>query len=68
MKEVQGWGEAIQYGFADAREIVIFLLVDDGVPDRGHRKVLLDPGYHYVGVGVGAHAKFEKMCVLDFGR
>jgi uncharacterized protein YkwD len=42
------------------------LLVDDGVSDRGHRRNLLDPRWHYVGVACGSHYRYQTMCVLDF--
>ncbi len=37
-------GENIRYGNDNAREIIVGMLVDDGVPTRGHRKNLLNPG------------------------
>jgi uncharacterized protein YkwD len=59
-------GEAISYGNDEAREIVIQLLVDDGVPSRGHRKILLQEEFSRVGVAVGAHKTYGAMCVIDF--
>ena len=59
-------GENIIYETATARELVIGWLVDDGVPNRGHRKNLLSLTYGYLGVAVGAHAEFGEMCVLTF--
>jgi uncharacterized protein YkwD len=35
--------ENIAYGENSAREVVLQLLIDDGVPGRGHREALLDP-------------------------
>jgi len=59
-------GENIQYGGRDAREVVVQLLIDDGVPGRGHRKNVLSSRFRVVGVGCGRHARFRTVCVIDF--
>ena len=59
-------GEDITYGPRQGREVIVNLLVDDGVADRGHRKSLLDPRWHYAGIACGLHARYGTMCVLDF--
>lgn len=62
-------GEAITYGpyVADrGRDVIAQLLVDDGVPSRGHRKTLYDPDFRLAGVTCGPHPLFEVACVLDF--
>lgn len=56
--------ELIQYGATEPREIVALLIVDDGVPDRGHRRLLFDPDYRVMGVAVGPHGRFRSMCVI----
>jgi hypothetical protein len=58
--------ENISYGFKDPKDIVIFLLIDDGVPDRGHRLTLLDPELTRVGVSINKHRRYRYMCVMDF--
>lgn len=58
-------GEAISYGDGSARGIVIQLLVDDGVPSRGHRELLLDEVFGYVGVAIGPHISWDYLCVID---
>ncbi|WP_167608827.1 CAP domain-containing protein [Maribellus sediminis] len=59
-------GENIAYGNSNARQIVVFLLIDDGVRDRGHRATLLNPDFKVVGLACGKHPVYETMCVLDF--
>ncbi len=59
-------GENIAYGNTSARQIVVFLLIDDGVKSRGHRTTLLNPDFKLAGVACGAHPVYETMCVLDF--
>lgn len=58
--------ENISYGPVEAREIVISLLIDDGVPSRGHRKNLLNGSLNVVGVKTGTHPVYGAMCVMDF--
>jgi uncharacterized protein YkwD len=58
--------ENIAYGLNNPRELVIAQLVDYGVEGRGHRKNLLDPLWHYVGIACGPHTVYGTMCVIDF--
>ena len=43
-------GENILEGKSDALKAVILLLIDEGVPDKGHRKGLLNPRFDLLGV------------------
>jgi uncharacterized protein YkwD len=46
------------------RDVIESLLVDDGVPDRGHRKNIFQPTARLVGIACGPHPKYEAMCVI----
>ena len=45
---MQDGNENLVGGPDDIRRAVILLLVDDGIPNRGHRKALLNPAWKYV--------------------
>jgi uncharacterized protein YkwD len=60
--------ENIHYGADDVRLIVIYLLIDDGVPSRGHRKNIMDTRYNSCGAAIGSHPVYRKVCVIDFGK
>ena len=57
--------EIISFGFDDPREVARQFLVDDGVPDRGHRTAMFDPRYRYAGVSCGPHPRFMALCVVE---
>ena len=60
--------EVIAYGGATPTDMVRQLLIDDGVPDRGHRTLLLVENLRYAGVSCGPHPVYRIMCVVDFAR
>jgi len=59
-------GENVAYGSTDPEFVVLQLVVDDGVPSRGHRKNILDPSFRRAGAACGDHSQFRGMCVIDF--
>ncbi|OAN67287.1 hypothetical protein A7X12_00880 [Sphingomonas sp. TDK1] len=61
-------GEDISYGYADPDDVVRQLVIDDGVPDRGHRDLLFNRELRYAGVGCGSHSRYGHMCVIDVSR
>jgi hypothetical protein len=58
--------EDITYGSFEARQIVIFLLIDDGVSDRSHRKNILNPCFRFAGIAFGKHPDYLSNCVIDY--
>lgn len=60
-------GENISYGQATIAEWhLINLLVDDNVPNRGHREALLEPSYSSMGAACQEHPGFRIVCVMNY--
>ncbi|GHU08313.1 hypothetical protein FACS1894151_04010 [Spirochaetia bacterium] len=59
-------GENISAGNEDSRDVVIQLLIDDGVSNRGHRVNNLRADYNHVGVAMGSHTRYTNLCVINF--
>ncbi len=67
LKKYNEVGENIYYGPYTPFEIIAQLLIDEGVPDLGHRKNLLNPRFNSVGVAIKPHKEYEYNCVMGFG-
>ena len=59
-------GEAIVYTPGTAREIVLNLIVDDGISDRPHRKNVFEPNFQVAGVAISPQASSDSFCVIDY--
>ena len=59
-------GENISYGPNDGRDVVLQLIVDDGVRGRGHRANFFYPGFRLAGVACDPHPTLRTVCVIDF--
>lgn len=60
--------ETITYGPPSAVEVVRQLIVDDDVPNRGHRRTVFATEMRFVGVRCGPHKTYRTMCVAEFAR
>ena len=62
----QSYSENVDYGpFLSGRDVIVDLLVDDGVPDRGHRRNIFDGSARVAGIACGPHPQLRSMCVID---
>ena len=60
-------GENCSYGYTQAIDIVISLLIDEGVSSLGHRNNILSPDFNAIGVAIRPHKTYRINCVMDFG-
>ncbi|TCD00871.1 CAP domain-containing protein [Pedobacter psychroterrae] len=61
-------GENLAFGYAGGMDNICMLLLDKGVANLGHRKVILDTDYkfNFVGVSIQPHKGYKYCSVTDF--
>jgi len=68
-KNMQSGNENIVGGMSDIRKSVLTLLIDAGIPNRGHRKALLEPKWTHVACyEVGDIGGMPYMWLQKFGQ
>ena len=63
-----GAGENL--GFSDAvngEDVILQLLIDDGVSNRGHRKNIMNADFTHAGVSCGCHTYYTEVCCIAYG-
>lgn len=58
-------GECCDYGYTEAVDIIMHLLIDENVSSLGHRRILLG-NYQKIGVSIQPHTRYQYTTVLDF--
>ena len=58
-------GENISFGPLNPVLMLVLLYIDQGVPDLGHRKTLLDPSYVDMGIGISKYPDNTNTIVIQ---
>lgn len=59
-------GENIVYGTSSPKEALLDLVIDDGLPGRGHRENVFKEDYSKMGSCFGKHAGFYSMFTVIY--
>lgn len=63
---VSCYGENLSFHCEEAKEVVMQLIIDDGVPNRGHRENIFNPEFGVIGCFTGEHKDFNTMTCVDY--
>ena len=59
-------GQNIAYGRTEALGLIAQFIIDENVPDRGHRRNIFKAHFKVMGSFTGDHAKQKYMTCVDF--
>ena len=58
-KAGHAWGENCSYGKTTGRDIIVQLLIDEGISSLGHRRNCLSKYFNSVGIGYAPHSAYR---------
>ena len=58
--------ENLDFGFKNAENIILNLLIDDGVKERNQRANLFHPDFRYIGIAAGYHRDYGICVVIGY--
>ncbi len=58
--------ENLDFGTKTGRDVIISLLIDDGVEDRGHRENMFKEGVKFIGIACTMHKEYETVIVINY--
>ena len=61
-----GAAESLDFGFRNAENIILNLLIDDGVKDRYQRNNLFNDKFKYIGIGAAPHREYGTCVVIGY--
>lgn len=60
-------GENLAYRTVRSSEdMILDLIIDEGIPSRGHRKNIMSPDFTHTGISCGCHAVYGDICCFAF--
>ncbi len=59
-------GESIVYEVTSARQIVIGMIIDDGISNRGHRRNIFESKHLVAGININTSPPHGAKCVITF--
>lgn len=60
--------ENLDFGFKNADNIILNMLIDDGSPERNQRANLFSETFNYIGIGCSGHTKYNHCSVIVFAK
>ena len=61
-------GESLDFGFYNPENIILSLLIDDGVKERYQRSNLFSEEFKYCGIACGNHRDLNTCCVIIYSK
>ncbi len=65
-KFITSYGENLSFACDTAEEVVLQLIIDDGVLERGHRENIFNPDFKVFGCFSGSHKDYTNMTCMNF--